>query len=234
MDAVRATVLEMEAEETRLLAERTQRTRKARQVMNSTISVGSVLGVLLLLIAGIVIDREMATAGRAEARLHAFNVGLEARVAQRTAALEAEQKALRESEERFQAMANGMPQLAWMAEPDGSIFWYNQRWYEYTGTTFADMQGWGWQSVHHPDSLPAVMERWTSAIAAGTSFEMEFPLRANDGTFHTFLTRIDLLKDADGRLVRWLGTNTNISERKRAEELLAAAGGRTGRTHAWP
>jgi PAS domain S-box-containing protein len=84
------------------------------------------------------------------------------------------------------------------------------------------MQGWGWQSVHHPDSLPAVMERWTSAIAAGTSFEMEFPLRAKDGMFHTFLTRIDLLKDADGRLVRWLGTNTNISERKRAEELLAA------------
>ena len=84
-------------------------------------------------------------------------------VTERRQALEA----LRESEERFQAMANGIPQLAWMAEADGSIFWYNQRWYEYTGTTFEQMQGWGWQSVHDPDILPQAMEQWKDAIATG-------------------------------------------------------------------
>jgi len=130
------------------------------------------------------------------------------------------EKALRDSEERFQAMANGIPQLAWMAEADGNIFWYNQRWYEYTGTTFEQMQGWGWESVHDPTVLPEVTERWKAAIAAGTPFEMEFPLRRADGRFGTFLTRIRPLRDADGRVVRWFGTNTDISDLKLAERRL--------------
>jgi PAS domain S-box-containing protein len=129
--------------------------------------------------------------------------------------------ALRESEERFQTMVNGIPQLAWMAEADGSLFWYNQRWYDYTGKTFEQMQGWGWKSVHHPDFLPQVMEGWTHAIATGQPFGMEFPLRGADGLFHAFLTRVMPLKDSVGRVVRWFGTNTDISERKQTEERLA-------------
>jgi hypothetical protein len=128
--------------------------------------------------------------------------------------------ALRESEEQFQALANGIPQLAWMAEPDGSIFWYNQRWYEYTGTTFEQMQGWGWQRVHDPEILPKVLEAWTSALAAGEAFDMEFPLRGADGIFRAFLTRVMPLKDSAGQVVRWFGTNTDISERKQIEERL--------------
>jgi PAS domain S-box-containing protein len=131
------------------------------------------------------------------------------------------QAALRESEERFQAMANGIQQLAWMAEADGSITWYNQRWYEYTGTTLEQMQGWGWQSVHDAEMLPKVLEGWEGAIAAGKPFEMEFPLRAAGGTFGMFLTRVMPLRNAEGRVVRWFGTNTDISERKRTEERLA-------------
>jgi PAS domain S-box-containing protein len=119
-------------------------------------------------------------------------------------------------------MANGIPQLAWRAEADGSIFWYNQRWYEYTGTTFEQMQGWGWQSVHDPDILPQAMEKWKDAIATGHPFEMDLPLRGADGRFRSFLTRIVPLKDSAGRVVRWFGTNTDISERKAAEEHLAA------------
>ncbi len=130
-------------------------------------------------------------------------------------------EALRESEERFHAMLNGIPQLAWMAEADGHIFWYNQGWYEYTGTTSEEMAGWGWKSVHDPAFLPKVLEKWTASIAQGTAFEMEFPLRAADGGFGTFLTRIVPLKDPDGRVVRWFGTNTDISERARAEQRLA-------------
>jgi PAS domain S-box-containing protein len=130
------------------------------------------------------------------------------------------QEAVHESEERFHAMLNGIPQLAWMAEADGHIFWYNQRWYEYTGTSFEQMEGWGWQSVHDPEFLPKVQEKWNASLAEGTAFEMEFPLRAADGSFGTFLTRIVPLKDENGRVLRWFGTNTDVSERTRAEQRL--------------
>ena len=75
------------------------------------------------------------------------------------------EEALRESEERFRTMANAMQQLAWIARPDGYIFWYNQRWYDYTGTTPEQMEGWGWQSVHDPVLLPKIMEQWKASIA---------------------------------------------------------------------
>jgi PAS domain S-box-containing protein len=125
---------------------------------------------------------------------------------------------LRESEAQFRTMLNGIPQLAWMAEADGHVFWYNKRWYEFTGTSSDQMEGWGWQSVHDPQYLPKVLERWRASIAGGTDFEMEFPLRAADGCFGMFLTRIVPLKDANGRVLRWFGTNTDISERARAEQ----------------
>jgi hypothetical protein len=128
---------------------------------------------------------------------------------------------LRESEEQFQGMANGMPQLAWIADADGSIAWYNQRWYQFTGTTFEQMQGWGWQTVPDPDFLPIVMEKWKQAIAAGAPVELEFPLRGADGTYRAFLTRVMPLKNFSGQVVRWFGTHTDISERKQAEEQLA-------------
>ena len=118
-------------------------------------------------------------------------------------------------------MANGIEQLAWMAEADGSISWYNQRWYEYTGTTLEQMQGWGWQSVYDPEVLPRVLEGWKDAIATAKPFGMEFPLRGADGSFRAFLTRVMPVKDPHGRVVRWFGTNTDISERKQAEERLA-------------
>ncbi|HXM08432.1 MAG TPA: PAS domain S-box protein [Terriglobales bacterium] len=132
------------------------------------------------------------------------------------------EQGLRESEERFHAMANGIPQLAHMAGADGAISWYNQRWYEYTGTTPEQMEGWGWQSVIDPAMLLKVMKRWQASIATSEPFDMEFPLRGADGTFRTFLNRVMPLKDSEGRVVRWFGTNTDISEHKEAQELLAA------------
>ena len=131
------------------------------------------------------------------------------------------EEALRESEKRFHAMLDGIPQLAWMAEPDGNLFWFNQRWYDYTGTTAEQTKGWNWQSLHDPEILPEVLDTWKAAIAGGTPFEMEFPLRAEDGHFCMFLPRIVPLKDSNGRVIRWFGTNTDISERKRAEVKLA-------------
>ena len=74
----------------------------------------------------------------------------------------------------FSALADNLPVLCWMAYGDGSIFWYNRRWYEYTGTTPQGQKGWGWQSVHAPDKLPLVIARWKSALSTGQPFEMTF------------------------------------------------------------
>ena len=126
--------------------------------------------------------------------------------------------ALRESDEQFRLLADTMPQLTWMAQPDGHIFWYNRRWYEYTGTTPEQMDGWGWQSVHDPEVLPRVLERWKASIATGEPFDMVFPLRGADGVLRPFLTRVNPLCDAHGVVKRWFGTNTDISEQKQAED----------------
>jgi PAS domain S-box-containing protein len=125
-----------------------------------------------------------------------------------------------ESEERFRTMANAIPQLAWIADPDGYIHWYNERWYSYTGTTPEQMEGWGWQSVHDPEMLPKVLERWKASLAMGQVFDMEFPLRGADGIFRQFLTRGFPLKDAAGNVLHWFGTNTDITELKRNEQQL--------------
>lgn len=140
------------------------------------------------------------------------------------------EEALRTSEERFRTMANSIPQLGWTARADGSIEWYNERWYEYTGTSLENMQGWGWQTVHDPKVLPKVMENWTGAIRSGEPFEMEFPMRGADGKFRNFLTRVYPLKDAEGRVVQWFGTNTDVDELKQMEESLRASQARLNST----
>jgi PAS domain S-box-containing protein len=124
---------------------------------------------------------------------------------------------LKEAQERFQALADNIDQLAWMASGDGWIFWYNRRWYEYTGTTAEDMAGWGWQRVHDPEALPAVMERWTASIVSGQPFDMEFPLKGADGVFRPFLTRIQPIRGEDGKVAMWFGTNTDVSAQKEME-----------------
>jgi PAS domain S-box-containing protein len=128
------------------------------------------------------------------------------------------EEALRDSEERFRTMANAIPQLAQIARADGFIVWYNQRWYDYTGSTAAQMEGWGWQSVHDPVVLPAVMVQWQAAIATGQPFQMEFPLRGADGKYRQFLTRAEPVKNAAGQVMQWIATNTDITERELATD----------------
>jgi len=128
--------------------------------------------------------------------------------------------ALRQREEEFTSLADNMAQLAWMAQPDGHIYWYNQRWYDFTGTTLAQMQGWGWEKVHHPAHVEQVMEFVRAAWPAGEPWELTFPLRGKDGEHRWFLTRAVPVRDAQGQLVRWLGTNTDITEQKQLQEQL--------------
>ncbi len=140
------------------------------------------------------------------------------------------EEALRASEERFRTMANSIPQLAWIARPDGFIYWYNTRWYEYTGTTQEQMEGRGCEAAHDPQTLPKVMQKWTDALNSGEPFEMEFPLLGGDGNFRAFLTRVQPLKDAAGRVVQWFGTSTDVDELKRMEESLRASQARLNST----
>ena len=135
-------------------------------------------------------------------------------------ALKRAEEALRQSEQQFRTLADSIPNLAWWANGNGYITWYNRRWYEYTGTTHEQMEGWGWQSVHDPNELPRVLERWRASLATGEPFDMIFPLRGADGVFRPFLTRVMPLKDEEGRVTRWFGTNTDVSEQKRVEEAL--------------
>ena len=128
--------------------------------------------------------------------------------------------ALQESERQFRTLADSIPQLAWMAEPDGTLTWYNQRWYQYTGTSPEQMFGWGWQSVHDPSILPQVLEKWEASIKTGQPFEMIFPLRGADGNFREFLTLAMPVRDAHGQIARWFGTNTDITDQRRSEEAL--------------
>jgi PAS domain S-box-containing protein len=128
------------------------------------------------------------------------------------------ERRLRESEELFRTMANSIPQLAWFADADGHVDWYNDRWFEYTGTTPEQMKGWGWQSVHDPDRLPHVLEKWTDAIATGNGLDMEFPIRGADGVYRTFLTRVEPVYDDEGKVARWFGTNTDVESLKQHEE----------------
>ncbi|HXB68468.1 MAG TPA: CHASE3 domain-containing protein [Candidatus Acidoferrales bacterium] len=129
-------------------------------------------------------------------------------------------EAIRNSEERFRTLADAIPQLSWMAHADGWVFWYNQRWYDFTGVKPQDTVGWGWQSVHDPEVLPAVLVGWKKAIADGEPFEMVFPLRAVDGAFHPFLTRVMPMRDQAGKVVRWFGTSTDITAQRMTEDAL--------------
>jgi PAS domain S-box-containing protein len=128
--------------------------------------------------------------------------------------------ALQESEQQFRTLADSVPQLAWMAESDGYITWYNRRWYEYTGKTPQEMLGWGWQSVQAPEKLEGVLRGWRESLATGRPFEMVLPLRGRDGEYREFLTLAIPVVDARGKIARWFGTNTDITTQRRSEEAL--------------
>ncbi|MGH6713011.1 MAG: PAS domain S-box protein [Bradyrhizobium sp.] len=123
-------------------------------------------------------------------------------------------------DEDFLHVLNSLPTLCWIADVHGSIFWYNRRWNEYTGISAEVLHGWGWTKVHDPDRLPEVLKGWKHSIETGQPFEMTFPLRGHDGIFRPFLTRVVPVTDATGSIIRWLGTNVDVSAQLAAEEAL--------------
>ena len=136
------------------------------------------------------------------------------------AVLAANDKALRESELRFRELADNISQFAWTADASGWIYWYNKRWHDYTGTTLEDMQGWDWQKVHHPEHVDRVVERIRRCFETGTPWEDTFPLRGKDGNYRWFLSRALPIRNEAGDVVRWFGTNTDVTEQIEAENAL--------------
>jgi PAS domain S-box-containing protein len=148
---------------------------------------------------------------------------MEAEIVRRTQELLRTNEQLRQTEARFRLLADTIPQLAWMARPDGWVFWYNRRWHEFTGTTPEEMEGWGWQKVHDPKELPRINECWKAALEKGEPWEDTFSLRRHDGEFRWHLSRAMPFRDSDGRIVLWFGTNTDITDFVRAEESARSA-----------
>ncbi|WP_296952873.1 PAS domain S-box protein [uncultured Massilia sp.] len=131
--------------------------------------------------------------------------------------------ALRESEAKFRAITDAMPQMVWSTLPDGYHDYYNQRWYEFTGMRPGDTDGERWAGMFHPDDRECAWERWRHALATGEQYEVEYRLRHHSGAYRWVLGRALPVRDAHGRIVRWMGTCTDIDQQKRNEAIVADA-----------
>ncbi len=123
-----------------------------------------------------------------------------------------------ETKKLFDLLADNISQLAWVADGAGSIFWYNKRWFDYTGATLEQMRGWGWTAAHHPAHVNRVVERIKHSWRTGEPWEDSFPLRGADGRYRWFLSRAMPIRDEAGDIQYWFGTNTDITELRVAEK----------------
>jgi PAS domain S-box-containing protein len=130
---------------------------------------------------------------------------------------EAAREALRVSEARYRFLAEAIPVQIWTAQPDGTLDYVSQRVADYFGTTVEQVLGEGWQNVIHPDDLGGVVARWTASLQSGAPYEVEFRLRNKGGNYRWYLGRALAQRDADGRIVQWFGTNTDIEDQKRRD-----------------
>jgi len=116
-----------------------------------------------------------------------------------------------------------IPALAWSAGPDGSAEFFNQRWLDYTGLSAEQALGSGWEVAIHPDDLPRILEVFREGLNSVKPYEVWGRFRRFDGEFRWFLFRGSPLRDRSGKVAKWYGTNTDLEERKRAEDALRAS-----------
>jgi PAS domain S-box-containing protein len=126
--------------------------------------------------------------------------------------------ALQASERQFHTLADSIPQLVWMAEADGRVFWFNRHWYDYTGAPTEDHDAYDWQTFLASDSALDVRRCWARSLKDGTALEMEASLLGKDEQNRPFLTRVIPLRDPTTTVYRWIGTHVDISEQRRREE----------------
>src|SRR6202790_3998337 len=121
---------------------------------------------------------------------------------------------------RLQTVIDTVPSFLWTSLPDGSKEYLNKRWYEYTGLSLEQGKGWGWKVVVHPDELDRLVREWLPPGEGRKPGELETRIRRYDGEYRWFLIRVVPQLDAEGNLVRWFGSNTDIEDRKKAEKKL--------------
>jgi len=132
------------------------------------------------------------------------------------------QQALRQSEEEFRTLAEALPHHVWTARPDGSLNWFNPRVYEYAGAAHGELDGDDWGKIVHPDDIPRTLENWTRALQSAEPYDNEFRLRRADGIYRWFLSRAVPARDETGKIIRWIGTNTDLDDQKKIAAELAS------------
>lgn len=124
----------------------------------------------------------------------------------------------REPDLRFRALANAFPHMVWSTLPDGFHDYYNARWYEFTGVAAGSTNGEGWNGMFHPDDQDRAWKQWRHCLATGEPYEIEYRLRHHSGEYRWTLGRAVPMRDPGGRIVRWVGTCTDVHEAKRHAE----------------
>ncbi|MEX0960437.1 MAG: PAS domain-containing protein [Burkholderiales bacterium] len=160
------------------------------------------------------IGKDVTERERAKEEVRALNQRLSALLAERTGRLE-------ESEALFGALTDLAPQVVWSSNADGAITYFSRRWYDYFGGSSDDWLGNGWVTVLHPEDRDAQLEKWLHAAQQGTGYETEYRCIARDGHTVTFYSKAVPVRDAGGRVVRWVGVDTDVTEHKRIEAELA-------------
>jgi len=220
MNRLREMVDEMEAAEHGLLAQREAEAQASTRRTRQVILLGGVLSILLVAAAIFQISRSLARRRRAEAELQLAHDELETRVAERTAELG-------ESEARFRQLADSMPQMVWTARADGYLDYYNRRWYDFTGFPEGAEGDQSWEPILHPDDVWLCYETWYHSVKRGEPYEIEYRFKdRHRGGYRWFLGRALPIHDAEGRVVRWFGTCTDIDDQKRVAEERARLLGR--------
>jgi PAS domain S-box-containing protein len=130
------------------------------------------------------------------------------------------EEALRESEQRWRNLTEALPQLVWSALPDGSCDYFSTQWTEHTGVPESDLLGWRWMETLHPDDREPTRRLWTDSVAGRGPYDVEYRVRRRDGVYRWFKTRGVPIRDGEGRIVRWFGSCTDITDLRQAEEAL--------------
>jgi len=126
----------------------------------------------------------------------------------------------RQHELYFRTLAETVPEIMWTANPDGVDDYFNRKWFDYTGMTLEQSCGTGWTVIVHPDDLAPCLSRWESALRSGESYDVQYRLRGKDGVYRWFLGRANPIRSAEGGIVKWFGTCTDIEDQKQGQQIL--------------
>src|SRR5450432_1689250 len=129
------------------------------------------------------------------------------------------EEALRESEERWRNLTEALPQLVWGAGPDGGCDYFSTQWTTYTGIPERELLGWAWMETLHPDDRGPTRQFWTDSVTGRQPYDVEYRIRRSDGTYGWFKTRGTPIRDRDGRIAKWFGTSTDITEDRKSTRL---------------